>query len=373
MQTLEVSGKSAIVVAVPSPLTPPKETCFLAIPFSKELDPLSDLIMKAANKNGLLTIRTDQIQNDLTFTADFMHQIRSAKVVVAVLSPEPGSSKANANVLYEVGCAHALGKPTVLLTSDPVSVPSDIAHFYRKPLPDGTKPLSAGIYMSENLLSGNVTSDRIAYAIEQCIARMENPYIDPWWKDDIRFADHKVVRLLEPDFWVSFGKILSFSKLIQANMVLVEAHLDSLWRAAYEFQRAKGAKASQVQWSEVTSKWTDEYWVIYSKWLQPNVFAILEGEFAKVEACFNLLHKDADEQIDTAANRSQARFRDLKDTLMTYQGFHQAVDATIKGNMATFPGDANVFLGQVRNLWHCAKTCLGHVGELVDELLTVMR
>jgi len=348
---------------VPPPL---KETCFLAIPFSKELDPLSDLIIKAANKNGLLTIRTDQIQNDLTFTSDLMHQIRSAKVVVAVLSPEPGSSKANANVLYEVGCAHALGKPTVLLTSDSCSIPSDIEHFYRKQLP-------TEIDMNENLLSGNITFDTISYAIDQCIGRMKNPYIDPWWKDDIRFADHKVVRLLEPEFWVSFGRILSFSKLIQANMVLVEAHLDSLWRAAYEFQRAKGAKASQMQWSAVTSKWTDEYWVIYSKWLQPNVFAILEGEFAKVEACFNLLHKDADEQINTAANRSQARFRDLKDTLMTYQGFHQAVDATIKGNMATFPGDANVFLGQVRNLWHCAKTCLGHVGELVDELLTVMR
>jgi hypothetical protein len=359
---LETPGKAAIVVAVPPP---PKETCFLAIPFSKELDPLSDLIMKAANKNGLLTIRTDQIQNDLTFTSDLMHQIRSAKVVVAVLSPEPGTSKANANVLYEVGCAHALGKPTVLLTSDPCSIPSDIEHFYRKQLP-------TEIDMNENLLSGNITFDTISYAIDQCIGRMKNPYIDPWWKDDIRFADHKVVRLLEPEFWVNFGKILSFSKLIQANMALVEAHLDSLWRATYEFQKAKGAKASQ-QWNEVTSKWTDEYWVIYSKWLQPNVFAVLDGEFAKVEACFNLLHEGADPQIDNAANRSQACFKDLKDTLTRYQGLHQAVDDTIRGNMVMFAGDTNILLGQIRNLWHCAKTCLGHVSGLVDELLTVMR
>jgi len=72
---------------------------------------------------GLSPVRAD---NEIFGTGKIMDQIwsgiHSAKVLVAELTNR------NPNVFYELGLAHALQKPVVLVSSNEVDVPFDLKH-----------------------------------------------------------------------------------------------------------------------------------------------------------------------------------------------------------------------------------------------------
>ena len=55
--------------------------------------------------------------------ADIARQIVEADVVIADITP------ANPNVYYEVGYAHALSKPTILIAEKPTELPFDVSPF----------------------------------------------------------------------------------------------------------------------------------------------------------------------------------------------------------------------------------------------------
>ena len=61
------------------------------------------------------------------FTGDILQEIykhiKNARLVVAEVSQQ------NSNVFYEIGFAHAIDKPVVLLTKDVSSSPFDISGF----------------------------------------------------------------------------------------------------------------------------------------------------------------------------------------------------------------------------------------------------
>jgi hypothetical protein len=73
---------------------------------------------------------------------DVVATIRRAQIIIADLTGQ------NANVFYEVGIAHAIGKPVLLLTQSIDDVPFDLRH--RRILvyeftPDGCKVLEESI------------------------------------------------------------------------------------------------------------------------------------------------------------------------------------------------------------------------------------
>lgn len=97
--------------------------CFVIMPYRRELhfmylfmkDALerefSELECERADKQAMTGLLTDKIARS----------INAADVVIA------DCTDANPNVFYELGMAHALNKPTVLLTAEtPESVPTDI-------------------------------------------------------------------------------------------------------------------------------------------------------------------------------------------------------------------------------------------------------
>jgi hypothetical protein len=77
----------------------------------------------AIEKAGLRAVRADA---DIFGTGKIIDQIwrgiKAAKVLVAELTSR------NANVLYELGLAHALQKPVVLVSSNEPDVPFDLQH-----------------------------------------------------------------------------------------------------------------------------------------------------------------------------------------------------------------------------------------------------
>jgi hypothetical protein len=99
-------------------------TCFVMQPFSGYLGSYFDTIFKPAiEQAGLVPIRAD---NEIFATGKIMDQIwrgiREASVLVAELTSK------NPNVFYELGLAHALEKPVILVSLNQEDVPFDLRH-----------------------------------------------------------------------------------------------------------------------------------------------------------------------------------------------------------------------------------------------------
>lgn len=109
-------GKAANVSA--------NDSCFVMQPFAPPLGDYYEKIYKPAiEKAGLKPVRADA---DIFHTGKIMDQvwdgINAAKVLVAELTSR------NPNVFYELGLAHALKKPVVLVSSREEDVPFDLQH-----------------------------------------------------------------------------------------------------------------------------------------------------------------------------------------------------------------------------------------------------
>lgn len=118
-----------------APSAPPGTTCFVMQPFSGPLGGYYDSIYRPAiEQAGLEPLRADA---EIFGTGKIMDQIwrgiRASAVLVAEMTTK------NANVFYELGLAHALEKPVVLVSSNQEDVPFDLRHI-RVILYDQTDP-----------------------------------------------------------------------------------------------------------------------------------------------------------------------------------------------------------------------------------------
>jgi hypothetical protein len=96
-------------------------TCFVVMPFEPPFDSeYKEVIKPAVRLAGLECVRGDEIYTRQAIIHDVWHSIRTARVVVAQLSGR------NPNVMYEIGLAHAIGKPIVLITRDEKDMPFDL-------------------------------------------------------------------------------------------------------------------------------------------------------------------------------------------------------------------------------------------------------
>ena len=98
--------------------------CFVMQPFDGYLGGYYEMIFKPAiEQAGLRAVRAD---DDIFATGKIMDQvwrgIRGATVLVAELTSK------NPNVFYELGLAHALEKPVILVSSNQEDVPFDLRH-----------------------------------------------------------------------------------------------------------------------------------------------------------------------------------------------------------------------------------------------------
>jgi len=100
------------------------DSCFVMQPFAAPLGDYYEKIYKPAiEKAGLRSVRADA---DIFATGKIMDQvwsgINTAKVLVAELTSR------NPNVFYELGLAHAMKKPVVLVSAKEEDVPFDLQH-----------------------------------------------------------------------------------------------------------------------------------------------------------------------------------------------------------------------------------------------------
>jgi len=104
--------------------TRPKPFCFVLMPFKEEFNDIYELgIKKACEQAGAYCERVDKQNFTGTILQRIYNQIAKADFIVADVTGQ------NANVFYEIGYAHALGKETVLLARTVDDIPFDLKHF----------------------------------------------------------------------------------------------------------------------------------------------------------------------------------------------------------------------------------------------------
>lgn len=98
-----------------------ENTCFVAMPFDSLFQAYYEQVIRpAVEELGLTCIRGDEIYSRPQIMADIWKCIRTSRLVIAELTGK------NPNVFYEVGLAHAIGKPLILLTRNEDDVPFDL-------------------------------------------------------------------------------------------------------------------------------------------------------------------------------------------------------------------------------------------------------
>jgi hypothetical protein len=110
------------------PIAPPEPNQIaVMMPFQAEFDPVWSALKDVGEAGGWLCQRADDIWEDSVLVNDIVALIARSKVVICDLTDR------NANVFYEAGIAHTLGRDVVLITQSPGDVPFDLQqHRYIK-------------------------------------------------------------------------------------------------------------------------------------------------------------------------------------------------------------------------------------------------
>src|SRR5262249_15326689 len=96
---------------------------FTLMPFNSKMQAFyTNHIKKLGEELGLSIRRADEIFSPRPFMAKVWEGICACEIVLADCTDK------NANVFYEIGIAHAVGKTVVLLTRSDDDIPSDVKH-----------------------------------------------------------------------------------------------------------------------------------------------------------------------------------------------------------------------------------------------------
>lgn len=106
------------------PVDPPiLSDVFVLMPFLDELKPVYEDHIKAVVQRINFTVaRADDFFAANSIISDVWNAINRAKILVA------DCTSRNPNVFYEIGIAHSIGKPVVLISQSPDDIPFDIQH-----------------------------------------------------------------------------------------------------------------------------------------------------------------------------------------------------------------------------------------------------
>ncbi len=119
-----------------------RPNAFIAMQYSEPYNEVyKDAIHPLLGEIGYEAIRVDEISHPGIILTDIWNQLKEASVVIAEVT-EP-----NPNVYYEIGVAHALDKPTILLAQKGTRLPFDLGPhrciFYENTIPGRARLLQA--------------------------------------------------------------------------------------------------------------------------------------------------------------------------------------------------------------------------------------
>jgi hypothetical protein len=108
--------------------SPPKDrpirraSCFIVMPFSQEWSAdVHRILAGACEAAGVRAVRGDDLFSPTDILEDTWQSINAADFVIADITGR------NPNVLYELGIAHTLAKPVLILSKEAADIPIDLA------------------------------------------------------------------------------------------------------------------------------------------------------------------------------------------------------------------------------------------------------
>lgn len=113
--------KAAKKKATTKNATQSQDICFAVMPFGGWFDDYyTSIYCPAIQSAGLTPFRADDLYRPSTIVNDIWSYTKKAKLILADLTGK------NANVFYELGLAHALAKPAILVVENMGDVPFDL-------------------------------------------------------------------------------------------------------------------------------------------------------------------------------------------------------------------------------------------------------
>jgi hypothetical protein len=101
---------------------PRKPSCFIVMPFSQEWSTdVHRILARACQAAGVRPVRGDDLFTPTDILEDIWQSINAADFVIADITGR------NPNVLYELGIAHTLAKPVLILSQEAADIPIDLA------------------------------------------------------------------------------------------------------------------------------------------------------------------------------------------------------------------------------------------------------
>ena len=101
-----------------------KASVFVIMPFNNDIDTVYTGLIKASLEGiGFEVARADDIESQRNILRDILERINTSDLIIADLT------SLNPNVFYELGLAHAMRKPVILLTQDIEEVPFDLQSY----------------------------------------------------------------------------------------------------------------------------------------------------------------------------------------------------------------------------------------------------
>jgi hypothetical protein len=130
------------------------KSCFIAMPFENSFDEYFEkILVPAIKETGLIPIRSDRIYGVGIIINDIFEKISDSALVIADVTGK------NPNVNYELGAAHALEKPTIIITQSINDVPFDYKHLrvieYKREKVDWADKLKKDLIKTIRVILGN--------------------------------------------------------------------------------------------------------------------------------------------------------------------------------------------------------------------------
>ncbi|MDG4655148.1 hypothetical protein [Chryseobacterium arthrosphaerae] len=93
---------------------------FVLTPFHKQFDTDYMIIREVCSSSGFTCIRGDESNFKSDIFPEILRRLVKARLVIANINGR------NPNVMYELGIAHAMDKPVILISREPENLPIDI-------------------------------------------------------------------------------------------------------------------------------------------------------------------------------------------------------------------------------------------------------
>lgn len=94
---------------------------FVAMPFATEFQVIYDAIKQTCEALSIRSVRADELTRPGVILDQIFDSIRESQIMLA------DATSNNPNVLYEIGIAHALQKPTLIIAQERDNLPFDVA------------------------------------------------------------------------------------------------------------------------------------------------------------------------------------------------------------------------------------------------------